>query len=191
MIHERWVVYLLRRLPSWLFSGCQTGVRNTTEDCRLESIDYVALNAQRRPRVNGSKKQVGTKINRVVGNANKTITERRASASDLSHMRHQETADDTAYPGLHHGTASPSDEESREDEDVSLFLDSFSASRMASTYLTSASETATGAQSSPFSLPRGEMLDGRTRQAEAAVVDNAQATLAISEPLAQVQRTTV
>lgn len=90
-------------------------------------------------------------------------------------------------PGLHHATASPKDDESREDEDVSLFLDSFSASRMATILPTSASETATGAQSSPLSLsPCGETLDGQACEAEAATIENVQATLAISEPLAQV-----
>lgn len=94
------------------------------------------------------------------------------------------------HSGLHHATAGPSDEESREDEDVSSFLDSFSASRMASQSPASASQGATtGAQLSPSSLPqRGETLDGRTREADDAVVDNAQATLALSEPLAQVNR---
>lgn len=91
---------------------------------------------------------------------------------------------------LHHTIASPSgDAESREDEDVSSFLDSFSACGMASKLLASAPEMVTGAQSSPFSLPpRGEAPDGRVREAENVVDDDAQATLAISEPLAQVKR---
>ena len=169
--------------------ACQTGERNATEDHRRESIDYVALNAQPRPRKNGSKKQVRKKITRVVGSAT-AVTGRRACTSGRSHVRNQETADGMVHSGLHHATAGPSDEESREDEDVSSFLDSFSASRMASQSPASASQGATtGAQLSPSSLPqRGETLDGRTREADDAVVDNAQATLALSEPLAQVNR---
>lgn len=179
---------IFRRRSSWLFSPCQTGARNTTEDYRRESIDYVTLNAQPRPRKNGSKKQVGQKITRVANNNANTITGRRACMSGRPHAQHQETANDTVHPSLRHATASPRDEESRENEDVSLFLDSFSASGMASKYPTSASETVTGAQSSPFSLPPrgGVKLDGRRREAEDAVVETVQATLAISKPLAQV-----
>lgn len=163
-----------------ILSTCQTGARNTTEDCRRESIDYVALNAQPATRKNGSKEpeRVGRKSTRVGGNA-KMVTGPRASTPGRTYMRLEQTAADTAvYPG----TASPRDDESREDEDVSLFLDSFSASGMSSKNPTSASETAV-----PSSLlPRGETLEGQTREAEAAVIENVQATLAMSEPLAQV-----
>jgi len=77
-------------------------------------------------------------------------------------------AEDRFDPVPHDPAASCWDEESKEDEDVSSFLDSFSASGAAKKTPTSAS-------------------DGQAREAEGVVFDHAQATLAMSEPLAQVK----
>lgn len=179
----RWFLFFL------LFTAYQTRLRNSTEDYRRETIDFVTLNAQPRRRNTDRKPQDSKKITRVAGRAT-MITERRARTPGRSHVWHQETADDTTHAGLQRATAvSPRDDESREDEDVSLFLDSFSASKMARKYPTSASEAATGAESPPTMPLRGGggTLNGQTREADAATIDNVQATLAISEPLGQVK----
>ncbi len=136
-----------------------------THENHRESIDYVALHAQRRPRKGGSKDKVAR------GASGASLSEgRRVCEPSQPHIRRPK-ASGTFLSGPHDAAAeSPWDEEeSKEDEDVSSFLDSFSASGVTNKIPTSAS-------------------DWQAREAEAAVLDHAQATLAMSKPLAQVKK---
>lgn len=128
-----------------------------------ESIDYVALHAQRRPKKKGSK----NKAARGAGDASFSAG-RRVCEPGQPHIRRPKP-DGEFLSGPHDAEERPWDEESKEDEDVSSFLDSFSASEATKKTTTSAS-------------------DGQERGAEAVVFDHAQATLAMSEPLAQVRK---
>lgn len=166
-------------------SACQTNGRDVTRKHRhRESIDYVSLHAKRKPRQRCSKSGGNIKGTRA------RAAEDDRNTPGRSHVRQQQKTDDVCHQGLRRSkTTSPDDDELGEDEDVSLFLDSFSAFGMTQKVPTSASEPGFTTQSLPPSSPCRDVLDGQTCDAEAVVVDNTQATLAMSKPLAQVIRT--
>ncbi|CAM9246849.1 unnamed protein product, partial [Pylaiella littoralis] len=182
-VDNRLMVPTERELKTILYNQVTTRVHHH-RDC----IDYVSLNAKRKPWQKGDKNWVYNKFNRArISGDGHITTGRRTCAPGRSHVRQQKT-DDTCRQGPSHSkTASPGDDESGEDEDVSLFMESFSASGMvANKFPASASEPDNTTRSLPGSRPCRDTLDGQARDAEAVVVDNTQATLAMSKPLAQI-----
>lgn len=146
----------------------------TREHHQRETIDYVALHAKRKPRQKSRKNKVN----------NKQVVRARIAGDDQITTGRRTTF---CHQGLRHSkTASPRDDDLVEDEDVSEFLESFSAFGVAKKFPTSASEPGITTQPLPPSSPGPDMLHEQAREAEAVIVDNTQATLAMSKPLAQV-----
>ncbi|CAM9464215.1 unnamed protein product, partial [Ectocarpus sp. 4 AP-2014] len=150
---------------------------------RRDNIDFVALHANRRPRRKGSKDGVGNNQRTYENNCS---PERHACLSYRPHIRRERGVKSDRCLRLKASRPSPKHHDSGED-DISLFLDSFSASEMPGQHPAATVETAVTHQSPPTSFcPDDGVLEGQARKAEAAVVDTTQTTLEMSKPLAKI-----
>ncbi|CAM9172323.1 unnamed protein product, partial [Ectocarpus sp. 8 AP-2014] len=172
----------------------QTDARNRGNGHRRrDNIDFVALHANRRPRRTGSKNGVGKNQRTYENNCSPVVVngeefpERHACLSDRPHIRRERGVKSDRCLRLKANRPSPKHHDSGEEDDVSLFLDSFSASEMPGQHPAAAVETAVTRQSPPTSLcPDDGVLQGQARKAEAVVVDTTQTTLEMSKPLAKI-----
>ncbi|CAM9154690.1 unnamed protein product, partial [Ectocarpus sp. 13 AM-2016] len=167
----------------------QTDARNRGNGHRpRDNIDFVALHANRRPRRKGSKKGVGNNQRTYEDNCSPVVVNgEEFCLSDRSDIRRERGVKSDRCLRLKVNRPSPKHHDFGEEDDVSLFLDSFSASEMPGQHPAAAVETAVTRQSSPTSLcPDDGVLEGQARKAEAVVLDTTQTTLEMSRPLAKV-----
>lgn len=182
-------------MPSSLDFSPQTDARNRGNGHRRrDNIDFVALHANRRPRRKGSKNGVGNNHRTYDNNCRPVVAngeefpERHARSSDRPHDRRERGIKSDRCLRLTTNTPSPKHHDSGEEEDVSLFLDSFSASEKPGQHPAVAAETEATRQSLPTSpCPKDGVLEGQARKAEAVVVDTTQSTMEMSKPLAKVR----
>ncbi|CAM9185082.1 unnamed protein product [Ectocarpus fasciculatus] len=171
----------------------QTDARNRGNGHqRRGNIDFVALHANRRPRRKGSKNGVGNNHRTYENNSPVVVNgeefpERHACLSDRPHDWRERGVKSDRCLRLKTNTPSPEHHDDSGEEDVSLFLDSFSASEMPGQNPSAAVETVATRQSLLTSpCPDNGVLEGQARKAEAAVVDTTQTTMEMSKPLAKI-----
>ncbi|CAN0385958.1 unnamed protein product [Ectocarpus sp. 12 AP-2014] len=155
---------------------------------RRHNIDFVALHANRRPRRKGSKNGVGNNQRTYENNCSPVVGNgEEFCLSDRPHIRRERGVKSDWCLRLKANRQSSKHHDSGEEDDVSLFLESFSASEMPGQHPAAAVETAVTRQSPPTSLcPDNGLLEGKARKAEAVVVDTTQTTLEMSKPLAKI-----
>ncbi|CBJ26034.1 hypothetical protein Esi_0018_0118 [Ectocarpus siliculosus] len=162
----------------------QTDARNRGNGHRRrDNIDFVALHANRRPRRKGSKNGVENN-QRTYENSNSPVG---VNGEDRPHIRRERGIKSDRCLRPKANRPSPKHHDSGEEEDVSLFLDSFSASEMPGQHPAAAVQTAVTLQSPPTSLCLDDgVLEGQARKAEAVVADTTQTTMEMSKPLAKI-----